>query len=49
MRQMKERVLKSLKEELSEKLDEKRRKKISKQYRMVKFFGKAHLFLKMLL
>lgn len=39
VRLTKERVLKSLQEELNETLDEKRTKKISKKYKMVKFFG----------
>lgn len=41
MRQTKERVLKSLKHELSEQLDEKRNKKRMKIHRMVKFFGEG--------
>lgn len=41
MRQTKERVLKSLKQELSEQLDGKRNKKRMKIYRMVKFFGEG--------
>ena len=39
MRLTKERVLKSLQEELNEKLHEKRVSKISRKYKMVKFFG----------
>lgn len=41
VRQTKERVLKSLKQELTEKLNQKRIKRISKKYRMVKFFGEC--------
>ena len=41
MRQTKERILKSLKQELAEKLDEKRSKKRMKVHRMVKFFGEG--------
>lgn len=41
MRQTKERILKSLKQELAEKVDEKRSKKRMKVHRMVKFFGEG--------
>jgi hypothetical protein len=45
VRQTKERVLKALKQELSEKLEEKRSRKKMKVHRMVKFFGEGlHLF-----
>ena len=41
VRLTKERVLKSLREELSQKLEDKRNQKLHKKYRMVKFFGKC--------
>lgn len=39
VRQTKERMLKSLQQELADKETEKRSKKVAKKYRMVKFFG----------
>lgn len=41
VRQTKERVLKSLKKELSKQATDKKNKKLSKQYKMVKFFGES--------
>ena len=39
VRQTKERMLKSLQQEITDKETEKRSKKVAKKYRMVKFFG----------
>ena len=39
VRQTKERMLRSLQQELTDKATEKRSKKVAKKYRMVKFFG----------
>ena len=39
VRQTKERMLKSFQRELTDKATEKKSKKVSKKYRMVKFFG----------
>lgn len=41
VRLTKERVLKLLQKELAKKLEDKRNQKLSKKYRMVKFFGKC--------
>lgn len=44
VRQTKERMLRSLQQELTDKATEKRSKKVAKKYRMVKFFGEYNYY-----